>query len=420
MPADPTPTPAEQWWVHYRGEAAGPMPLAELLTMLAKGEIVPDVLACPLSGQEWKPLSSWPQLVPHLAGGSSKLRKQGQRTSERMRPLNRPRTSGAAALAACKLIVLGIFLGLFTGAGWVGWYWYQGWMGLPREGLYLDEDAEYLFAARPQQLRKQPLALQAFRLCLGQATGMEFGPGWDKEIEQQFGVPVEQVELLLLSRSAARKDWTIVLRLDRPWSAQLVQQTRQAGAGSGLQFVTHPVGQHLIFHESATNRDRGKNRGTCFCLIHPTVLLLAPRKDILVEAVTRNHWPRFDPPLQAVLTRTDFNRDLALAARLNAPVSQRLPETMLTTLTGRSPPLDAWKGAEAVVCDYRQAEGQFRAVMLCVNQSAAELQRQTWRGWLTEKPKDPAPGTSAPYQSYTVSSDEKLVMVHGNLLASGK
>lgn len=57
-----------QWWVEVSREATGPYSAAFVTASILAGTLSGDQLVCPVGGEEWKPLKTWPQFrgrLPH-------------------------------------------------------------------------------------------------------------------------------------------------------------------------------------------------------------------------------------------------------------------------------------------------------------------------------------------------------------------
>lgn len=52
---------ATEWWLMRGSAAHGPFTPAYIQLSLRSGAIAPEVLACPVGGQQWKPLNAWPE-----------------------------------------------------------------------------------------------------------------------------------------------------------------------------------------------------------------------------------------------------------------------------------------------------------------------------------------------------------------------
>ncbi|HWL09969.1 MAG TPA: DUF4339 domain-containing protein [Planctomicrobium sp.] len=51
------------WWLARRGEPTGPHSFQAVAQALSAGRVSSKTLACPVQGQEWKPLTHWPEFA---------------------------------------------------------------------------------------------------------------------------------------------------------------------------------------------------------------------------------------------------------------------------------------------------------------------------------------------------------------------
>lgn len=56
-----------RWWLSTGGEPEGPHSEGYILIGLKTGEIPSSALVCPVGGQEWKPISGWPEFAQSAA-----------------------------------------------------------------------------------------------------------------------------------------------------------------------------------------------------------------------------------------------------------------------------------------------------------------------------------------------------------------
>lgn len=61
------PQPELQWWVHHHNKTNGPYAGGQLIAWLSEGTMPPGTLICPHGGQEWHPVSAWPELASQLS-----------------------------------------------------------------------------------------------------------------------------------------------------------------------------------------------------------------------------------------------------------------------------------------------------------------------------------------------------------------
>jgi len=53
----------ENWWVAQGDAHTGPFPVAQLRERLNSSDLNEEQLACPVGGDEWKPLSEWADVL---------------------------------------------------------------------------------------------------------------------------------------------------------------------------------------------------------------------------------------------------------------------------------------------------------------------------------------------------------------------
>jgi hypothetical protein len=303
-----------------------------------------------------------------------------------------------------------MLLGLLTGGGLLAWWWFGGTRDLPREGVYLPDNAAYVLTVRLNENLSHPLASAVVRRCLTQTTKQPFSAEWEKEFERSFGVPPGYVEMLLLCGCEDGNDWLLVVRTDRPLNAKDVQQSRSLRpTGKELRFESYPVGKYIVFLET------GGTKASCFCLPTSSVILFAPRKEILTEALTRNRWPRFSPALKTTLPQADFSRDLTLAVSLAAAQSKPWHEALLEPLDTAKPPPENFQEALGAVLEMQRERNHVKGLLLCPTSASGDELRRKWQSWLERQTQERSEGKFAPFQSFTVSGKDQVVLLQGEV-----
>lgn len=62
-PPPPTAPSGGQWWLQLHGQATGPFTTAAVLEAVRLGDFATTTPACPVGGNEWKPIANWHELV---------------------------------------------------------------------------------------------------------------------------------------------------------------------------------------------------------------------------------------------------------------------------------------------------------------------------------------------------------------------
>jgi hypothetical protein len=381
-----------QWWlsIEGQGQPLGPMDIGAVLGMVRQGRVNAATLACPVGGREWKPLQAWPTFAPHLAtatGPPPAPPRSGRTTARRLSGLPRSGARRGNATLAFKLLILGISLGLATGGGLFAWWWFGGSSDLPRESTYLPDDTSFILTLRLGETRRSPFAVHLLKQSLTEATQRKFGPEWEKDFEHCLGVPPGYVEMMLFS-AGKKGDWLLILRLSLPLNTQDVQNARQAGtARKDLKFEADNAYRHPVFQELRTGPStEGNVAGPCFCMPNPMVILMAPRKDLLGDALVRNRFPRLAAPLKSAVAQANFSRDLALALNLKADAIQPWKDALWSELDPLQPP-DLLQEAESVALDFQRDGQQLRGTFFYPTPAVAETLREKGQTWLEKQTK---------------------------------
>lgn len=62
-----SPPPSPRWWLTREGKPEGPFEQSLILGWIQEGRLESSSIACPDGGQQWKPLSSWPQFAVSIS-----------------------------------------------------------------------------------------------------------------------------------------------------------------------------------------------------------------------------------------------------------------------------------------------------------------------------------------------------------------